>query len=419
MNKDDHYNEVARWMVVRLRIRTVAFHGKVIAGQRRCWVRRISAKFWTACFALVVLGGEVAGPLCRPVAAQEPNTASNQSWYTPITSGVKRGFGKIGEAFDSKSSSKTPAPEDDAVSLKSAGKPSPELYVAIGRWYEQTGKLPDAERQYQAARKLDPDHLGALLAYARLKEQLGQRDEALWLYQRAAKAHPREPSVHNNIGLFYARQGQLDEAVAALTLAIKMAPKNPLYRNNIATVLVDQCRFREAFTNLRQVHSEAAAYYNMGYLLNKKGQTRAAMQHFALALRADPSLVSAQRWLDYLEKKTVQARLQHQPAAEGVRITTERSRREAAPEPSAYAAPNDAERNPTALAAAPDRKASSILPDAVQSRRLPPIPTGQSESDGPALPGFSYERSQRPPVPTAPLPPPSSNSAVRRLPQVQ
>ena len=63
-----------------------------------------------------------------------------------------------------------------------------------------------------------------------------------------------------------------------------MAPKNPLYRNNIATVLVDQCRFREAFTNLREVHSEAAAYYNLGCLLNKKGNTPAAMQNFALAL---------------------------------------------------------------------------------------------------------------------------------------
>ena len=59
------------------------------------------------------------------------------------------------------------------------------------------------------------------------------------------------------------------------------------------------------------MHSEAAAYYNLGYLLNKKGQTQAAMQHFVLALRADPSMIAAQQWIEYLQKKTTQARVPH------------------------------------------------------------------------------------------------------------
>ncbi|MFZ1936423.1 MAG: tetratricopeptide repeat protein [Thermoguttaceae bacterium] len=382
-------------------------------------MKRISAKFWTACFVLLVLGAaDLAGLICRPASAQQSNAASGDSWYTPITSGVKRGFNKIGEALDP-NASKTATPEDDAISLKSKSKPSPELYVAIGRLYEESGKLPDAEHQYQAALKMCPDHLAALLAYARLKEQLEQKNEALQLYQQAAKTHPREPSVYNNIGLFYARQGRLDEAVSAMSAAIQMAPKNPLYRNNIATVLVDQCRFREAFTNLRAVHGEAAAYYNLGYLLNKKGQTQAAMQHFAMALRADPSLVSAQRWIEYLEKKTTQTRLAHHPTAEGLRITSEKSQPEAMPDPGRPdSSPNEAERNRTGDLAGPDRDASSMLPDAVRPRRLPPVPSGQPEAGGPSLPGISYDRGERPAIPTAPLPPPSTNSAVRRLPQV-
>ena len=382
---------------------------------------RVSAKFWTVSFVLLVLGAaDVAGPLCQHAPAQQSNATNNESWYSPIT----RGFNKIGHALDPKPS-KTTVPEDDAIALKCKGKPSPELYVAIGRLYEESGKLTDAEQQYQAALKLSPDHLQALLAYARLKEELGQTNEALWLYQRAAKTYPKEPSVHNNIGLFYARQGRLDEAAAAMSLAIQIAPKNPLYRNNIATVLVDQCRFREALAHLREVHSEAAAYYNLGYLLNKKGQTHAAMQNFALALRADPSMVAAQRWIDYLEKTTTQARLPHHPTAEGLRITTERVQADAAQAPSfadssqdnLEQAPTPAERTPTSLAA-PDRDASSILPDAVRPRRLPPIPPGQSESDGLSLPGISYERGERAAIPTAPLPPPSTNSAVQRLPRV-
>ena len=106
---------------------------------------------------------------------------------------------------------------------------------------------------------------------------------------------------------------------------MELAPKNPLYRNNIATVLVDQGRLREAFAHLKQAHGEAAAYYNMGYLLNKKGQTQAAMQHFALALKADPSMVAAQRWLEYLQRSTTQARLPQHPAAGGLKIISRKA----------------------------------------------------------------------------------------------
>jgi len=384
-------------------------------------VTRLSAKFWTASFVLLALGAaDGAGILCCAALAQQPNDPNNQSWSSSITSGVKRGFSKIGQALDPKPSSKTPTvPEDDAVALKGKSKPSADLYVAIARLYEESGKMADAEKQYQAALDIKSDHLPALLGYARLKEQLGQTKEASWLYQRAVKAYPKEASVHNNLGLFYARQGRLDEAVACMTVAVQLAPKNPLYRNNIAAVLVDQGKFREAFGHLAEVHTEAAAYYNLGYLLNKKGQTQAAMQHFAMALRADPLMVPAQQWLEYLHKTTTQARLPQHPMAGGLRITGERGEPDASRDSRFADSPqNGAERTPTFSAATLERDVPTMPPDAPLPRRLPPIPSRELESDGPSLPGISYDRCERPAVPTAPLPPPSTNSAVRRLPRV-
>jgi tetratricopeptide (TPR) repeat protein len=363
-----------------------------------------------------VIAASVAGPLCHPAVAQQTAGANSQSWYTPITSGAK----KIGQAFDPKSSKTNSAPEDDSISLKTQGKPSADLYVAIGRVYQEAGNLPDAEQQYQAALRLSHDeHLGALLAYARLKEDLGQKNEALALYQQAAKTHPKDPSVYNNAGLFYARQGRLDEAVSALTIAIRMAPKNPLFRNNIATVLVDLGRHHEAFAHLRAVHGEAAAYYNMGYLLNKKGQPQAAMQHFAMALRADPSMVVAQRWLEYLERKTTQARLAHHPTAEGLRITTERAAVDATPEAGQLDSPAaQPARGGTALAASE----SNVSPPpsvAMTTSRLPPVAAERPESRGPSLPGISYDGGESSADQAAPMPPSDTDFAVRRLPLVK
>lgn len=349
--------------------------------------RRLTG-FWTVQLVLLGLGAAgVLGLLCSAALAQQP-AADNKSWTDSISSGVKQGFHKLGDALNPypKPLAKEPGPEDDAISLKNKGKAGPELYVAVAHLFEQSGKTADAEQQYLLALKEKPDYLPALLGYAQLKEQLRQPDDAIRLYQRAAKAYPREAAVHNNMGLCYARLGRLDEAVAAFTRAVELAPRNPLYHNNIATVLVDQGRLREAFMHLKEGHGEAAAYYNMGYLLTKKGQTQPAMQHFAQALRADPSMVAAQRWLEYLQRSTAQTRQPPHPTVNGVKMVGERP-------PAAVSAPLDEPR----------------------PRRLPPIPPGEATATGPTLPGISYGPSA---VPTAPLPPPSSNPAIRPLPRV-
>lgn len=409
-------------------------------------MKRLSPKLWTMPLALLALGmAAIAGLSCGPAFAQESNPANDPSWSSSISSGVKSGFNKIGNALNPKPTHNEYV-EDDAVSLKTKAQPGPELFVAIAQLYVQSDKLSDAEQQYRLALadKSKPNFLPALLGYAELKERMGQPAEAIQQYQKAVSVYPQEASVHNNMGLCYSRQGRLDEAVSAMTRAVQLAPKNPLYRNNIATILVDQGKAREAFGHLRQVHGEAAAYYNLGYLLNKKGDKQAAIQHFSQALRVDPSMTAAQHWIEYLQRSTTQARLPQHPAATGLRITGERSEPYHLDDPSlsdaplpqtlaeqtqASAPPSDPvwqrpERTqmfppPAAREEVPSVPSeTSTLPEAPMPRRLPPI-SREPESDGPSLPGISYNGYGRPTVPTAPLPPPASNNtAVRPLPRV-
>jgi tetratricopeptide (TPR) repeat protein len=321
---------------------------------RRRWLRA-----WTVPLALLWWGAaDALGPTLVVALVQQTAAAGDKSWFDSMSSGIKSGFNKIGQTLSPSSKPATPKSghEDDATSLKNTGKPGPELYVAVARLYAQAGKTADAEEQYKLSLKMKPDYLPALLGYAQLKDQVSRPDEALQLYQRALTVYPQEASVHNNLGLCYARQGRLDEAIVALTRATRLAPKNALYRNNVAKALLDRDRLSEAFVHLKEVHGEAGAYYNLGLLLSKKGQTQAAVRQLTLALRADPSLVVAQQLLEQLRQS-----------------------------------------------------------DEPGPRRLPPIPSRQSVSDGPTLPGISNDR---PTLPSAPLPPPSVNSAVRPLPRV-
>ncbi len=240
-----------------------------------------------------------------PSIAQNPY-APTSAPKTSFTDSIKQGFSKVGGYLvpSKPKSENKPTVADDPISLKSKSKPGPELYSAIARLYEESGKNAEAEQYYQMALKEKADDLPSLLGYARFQENQGRINEAVALYQKAVQTHPKEPGVYNNLGLCYARRGKQNEATQALGQAVQLEPRNVLYRNNLATVLVDQNRLPEALAALRDVHGEAKACYNMGYLLNKKGKTEAAEHYFAQALRADPTMAPAQRWLNYLHDKS-------------------------------------------------------------------------------------------------------------------
>jgi Tfp pilus assembly protein PilF len=390
-------------------------------------VKRLWAKLLTVRFVLLAAAFVATQMVGRVSLSQEATDPSaKQSWSSSISSGVKSGFNKIGSALNPKPPLPPPSPEDDAISLAKKANPNANLYVAVGRLYAQAGKLGEAEQQYVTALNTKRDFLPALLAYAELKEQMGESDNAILIYQRAAAVYPHESSVFNNMGLCYARQGRLDEAASALNRAVQMTPRNVRYRNNLATVLVDRGNVREAFDHLRQVHGEAAAYYNLGYLLNKKGQTQAAVQHFSLALRADPSMVAAKHWVNYLQRTTTQARLPQHPTAEGLKIVGDRALPDGPRDTMAVASdslPPRSEQLPPSqspVAPPPEAEAQSLpeAPMPQQPRRLPPVSAPEPESSGPSLPGIADDGSERPVAPDAPLPPPSSNSAIRHLPRV-
>jgi tetratricopeptide (TPR) repeat protein len=183
----------------------------------------------------------------------------------------------------------------------------------------------------------------------------------------------------------------------AIKRAIELNPRNSLYRNNIAAVLIEQGKLQEAVTQLKAVHGPATAYYNVGYLLQQKGQRQIAVQYFNLALEADPSMVPAQRWIEYLQRTDGQTRLSGHPVSGGVRVVSP-------PPHSEIASPEEPGPENTPQATAP------------MPQRLPPIERPVEQvAERPRLPGISNDRSS---APTAPLPP-ENNDAIEPLPRVE
>lgn len=354
----------------------------------RTWRSVVTSRFHPRWVRLLHPWG--AGLACAVFWALLPTWAGAQdsSSNSSFTQSISNGFSRIGQAV---TPAPAPKPVDDETSLQKPGKAGIELYVAVARLYESTGRLAEAEAQYQHAMKELPDaakDLRILLGYAHLKDQMAEPREAVKLYQKAAQLYPREASVFNNLAVHYARHQMFREAVDAADRAIQLRPKEPKYRNNIAAVLIEMGRPQDAFNQLRAVYDEAVAHYNLGFLLNKKGDRPAAAKQFAIALQINPSFAQARQWMDRLGATAgpqpgseVSANPQpqvpivaanplprHQPSAPvspnvgsndgGVRLLP--------PPPTQYLPPGDARQGQF-------QQGPALPPDAANLQRLPPV----------------------------------------------
>ena len=245
----------------------------------------------------------VAGQLITPgsVAAQfgsqGPAIQMETTKSSGFTSAIKSGIGKVAGAL-TPSIPKREA--SDPISLSTKPTPSPELYLSIAQIAEESGRFDEAQRRYEEALALAPERLDTLLRHARFKDRRGRLSEATGIYQQAARLHPTEPSVFNDLGLCFARRNMLPQSLSSLDRAIQLRPEERLYRNNMATILVEIGNVDAAYDHLKAVHTEAVAFYNLGFLMQKKGDSRGAAVLFSKALAKNPSFVEAKIWLDRL-----------------------------------------------------------------------------------------------------------------------
>lgn len=231
--------------------------------------------------------------LVIPGNVPRPQAVQKASWSDQM----KSGFGKITKAI-------LPGKEEpqkiDELSLSRKAKSSPGLHVALAKSCEQNGQTQKAIIEYEKALKLNPNHEGTLLQYARFCDRINKPEHSEKLFKRAVQKHPRSAKVFNHQGLFFVRHNQFSEAVHAFATAVALEPLKESYRGNLAVVLVDLGREGEAYQHLRKVQSPDTAYYNLGYLLQERGKKTLAMKHFQVALQKNPDHKEARIWFQYL-----------------------------------------------------------------------------------------------------------------------
>ncbi len=103
----------------------------------------------------------------------------------------------------------------------------PMALVMAGGQALLEGDLAAAERQFEAAREMDPELAVAWLGLAEVRERQDRVGEALPLARRAQELAPEEAVVHRTVGRLLARVEADDAALEALSRARELAPDAP------------------------------------------------------------------------------------------------------------------------------------------------------------------------------------------------
>jgi len=104
-------------------------------------------------------------------------------------------------------------------------KKSPEAatpHYNLGMAFMNKGELAAAEREYQTAIRVKPDHIKARNNLGGLYLEQGRLTEAIIEFMEAVRLKPDNTESHYNLGLAYIRSGQPDEAKREFEAVLKL-----------------------------------------------------------------------------------------------------------------------------------------------------------------------------------------------------
>jgi len=178
-----------------------------------------------------------------------------------------------------------------------------QVCLATAEQLAQQRHAHEAIQLYERARALDPHATDYPRRLAPLYDLQGDLPRAAAEFQAALATAPRDPDLLNDYACLLQRQSNLPEAERLLRAALNHNPSHTRAQVNLAIVLERQGRTQEAFEAFIPAVGPAAAHYNIGMLLAKRGQHDEARRAIHQALAIDPQLSQAQMAMAYLAKQ--------------------------------------------------------------------------------------------------------------------
>ncbi len=173
---------------------------------------------------------------------------------------------------------------------------SPNVLNALGCVYLEQGHLDRASEVLQQAIAAKPRWTDPHFNYGRLLKRLHQDDAALAEFRTAVETGPLNASARLYLGQELAERGQYAEAEAQLRESIRLL-STLAAQQQLADLLLTTGQSARAKTLLLQMAAQYSydgpTHLKLGQLLEKEGDTKAALKQYQLVLEVDPANLEA------------------------------------------------------------------------------------------------------------------------------
>ncbi len=190
------------------------------------------------------------------------------------------------------------SPTDDALLTQAEGglkraiqrdakSAMPHYY--LGRIYEMSDKIAEAEKAYRNALKIDFEHIAARYRLALVLKKRGHAEEAMGELEQALQQSPINPDIQAALsGLFFNQYAQTFETITAqLRQTIQANPNDPIACYELANAYNELDRIDEATKYYHQALQRdstlADAHYKLGLIAHRKGNHEQAIDHLEKA----------------------------------------------------------------------------------------------------------------------------------------
>ena len=114
------------------------------------------------------------------------------------------------------------------------------------------GHREEALRQFEAINAIDPGHAYALASRAQVEDQLERPARAIALQRELTRIKPDQAAAWFNLGFMLEKAGDLEDALAAFREATRLSPSLDRAWYGLGLVLIRLRRFDEAVDALRK-----------------------------------------------------------------------------------------------------------------------------------------------------------------------
>jgi tetratricopeptide (TPR) repeat protein len=195
----------------------------------------------------------------------------------------------------------------ELVSAELVDAERPEAHLNLGLLDLRRRDLPEAEKEYRTALRLDPDFVPALVNLADLDRARGMDGEGEKLLQKAMTIEPDNADVRYALGLSLVRRRDYAGAIDQLRHANELAPDNARYAYVYAVALNSAGAHAEATALLERTHRRHPADRDVLLALvsiaRETGDLAAALSHARELAALDPEDVQIRNLLSELEKR--------------------------------------------------------------------------------------------------------------------